>query len=264
MQLELDSQGDASLDLFPATYFFAARESTVRRRITLVVPRDPEASLTARLPDRGPSGSIRVLLLDSVASQPIRFCKVRAIGGKRPTFVDLGEQTSDLEGRVSFDDVPIGEVELRLEPGRTPGTDDDFDNPAVPYGPTTRRLVVERDRVTELEIRVPPVKWKDAPIQRIHLEARVIEAAGGAPIQDALVEVHVIRDDGYDFAGKVRTAADGTARAEILRSERYEVSISTRWGPAPPKYKWKDLELEPKDGVLTVEAALEPRPPEEK
>jgi hypothetical protein len=110
------------------------------------------------------------------------------------------------------------------------------------------------------------VKWRDAPIERIHLDARVIEAVGGAPIHDALVEVFVIRDDGSDFAGKARTAADGTARAEVLAAARYHVSITTRWGPTlgPPKYKWKDLELMPKDGVLTVEAALEPRPPEAK
>src|SRR5262249_34342468 len=85
LQLELDAKGDADLDLFPATYSFHAREATVRRNVTLAVPRDPEATLTIRLPDRGPSGSIHVRLVDAASSQPLTFCKVRAIGGKRPS-----------------------------------------------------------------------------------------------------------------------------------------------------------------------------------
>ena len=61
-----------------------------------------------------------------------------------------------------------------------------------------------------------------------------------------------------------KTGVDGTGRAAVFAAEKYRVSISTPWGhdtspPTPPKYKSKDVELAPKDGVLFVEVELAKR-----
>jgi 5-hydroxyisourate hydrolase-like protein (transthyretin family) len=220
------------------------------------------------LPDRGPAGTLRGRLVDLVSGAPIGYCDVVAIwrpAGAAPSL--LGTQTSDADGRFEFVDLPVGAIELSIHADSLggQGRGSPIADPSSLWGPALWRARVEADRETTVEIALPPVRpgliGRSRSLATLPLDALVTDAATGAPIPDATVELFALRTDGEVFAGSAVTRSDGRVACDVFAAERYRVSVTTPWGPGPsaPKFIGKDLELAPQAGRLRVEVALSKR-----
>jgi RNA polymerase sigma factor (sigma-70 family) len=269
LAVEVDSRGDAKLELYPGEHWFLAAIGRLRESSKIVVPRDRDASATFRLPDERPTGTVRGRLVEFGSGEPIVGRDLKAFAmrpnGRSNT---AGTATSDHDGRFEIASVPSGDVVVEVMADCVGGREGDGPNdPKSEYGRAERRTTVEAGRATTIDFELPPIhapsRWKTGRMPAIALAARVVDAASGAPLAGATISVQIARDETTLDVGAATTGADGRAAAEVLAADALSVERYVVWvmGPydtkaAAPTHHSVKLELAPSGGALTVDVEL--------
>lgn len=272
LAVEVDSRGDATLELYPGEHWFLAAIGRLRESSKIVVPRDRDARATFCLPDERPMGTLRGRLVEFGSGEPIvgRDLKAYAL---RPNGLSntAGTATSDRDGRFEIASVPSGDVVVEVMADCVGGREGDGPrDPKSEYGRAQRRTTVEAGRATTTDFELPPIRapsrWKGGRMPTIALAARVVDKATGAPLEGAMVDVQIERGGTTLDVGAATTGADGRAAAEVLAAAALSVDRYVVWvsGPydaksAAPTHTSVKLDLAPSDGVLTVDVALAPK-----
>jgi RNA polymerase sigma factor (sigma-70 family) len=262
--LEIDSRGDATAELYPGHYSFQVSESTVKRGVEFEVPRTGEGRATVKLPALGPTGAIAGRLIDLSSKRPIARRKVFAFQqGGDAKWLDVGVRLSDDDGRFRFEEAPVGSIRINVAAGLMgdllPWNEPD---PSSPYGSAEQEVQVAANRLSEVEIALPPVKSAGANLPTVDFEARVTDATTGRPVAKAGVVVTLKLGETRHQLLSARTDDDGRLAAKLYAGESYSLAVWTfrsSGDSSTSPYAPQNLELTPKDGALHVEVALTPR-----